>query len=130
MRRVIFLFIKSDDVVAKLLNIRIALAIIGMSALMVMIFSSVFGLFNPSDKEVSTSTENYIEIQLGKEYQLKFWEYEYITPDDVEISYIGVNEKNGKRIEVMEKRIPFSEVKEVISKDKTKRRLESKIEDN
>ncbi len=30
----------------------------------------------------------------------------------------------------MEKRIPFSEVKEVISKDKTKRRLESKIEDN
>ncbi|EPM5620873.1 hypothetical protein ACTU7N_000473 [Listeria monocytogenes] len=126
----IFLFIKSDDVVAKLLNIRIALAIIGMSALMVMIFSSVFGLFNPSDKEVSTSTENYIEIQLGKEYQLKSWEYEYITPDDVEISYIGVNEKNGKRIEVMEKRIPFSEVKEVISKDKTKRRLESKIEDN
>ncbi|ECK6839746.1 hypothetical protein FSB91_13960, partial [Listeria monocytogenes] len=120
----------SNDVVAKLLNIRIALAIMGMAALTVMLFSMLFGLFNPSDKEVSTSTENYIEIQLGKEYQLKSWEYEYITPDDVEISYIGVNEKNGKRIEVMEKRIPFSEVKEVISKDKTKRRLESKIEDN
>lgn len=101
-----------------------------MVILMVMLLLWGLRVFNPSDKEISTSTENYIEIQLGKEYQLKSWEYEYITPDDVEISYIGVNEKNGKRIEVMEKRIPFSEVKEVISKDKTKRRLESKIEDN
>ncbi|EBF5119654.1 hypothetical protein FZ085_14720 [Listeria monocytogenes] len=124
------MFNDSDDVVDKLVKFMLYLIPLCMVILMVMLFSMLFGLFNPSDKEVSTSTENYIEIQLGKEYQLKSWEYEYITPDDVEISYIGVNEKNGKRIEVMEKRIPFSEVKEVISKDKTKRRLESKIEDN
>ncbi|EAD0725626.1 hypothetical protein ABS754_002938 [Listeria monocytogenes] len=124
------MFNDSDDVVDKLMKFMFFLIPLCMVILMVMLFSMLFGLFNPSDKEVSTSTENYIEIQLGKEYQLKSWEYEYITPDDVEISYIGVNEKNGKRIEVMEKRIPFSEVKEVISKDKTKRRLESKIEDN
>ncbi|EPS1327062.1 hypothetical protein ACVBUS_002980 [Listeria monocytogenes] len=124
------MFNDSDDVVDKSMKFMFFLIPLCMVILMVMLFSMLFGLFNPSDKEVSTSTENYIEIQLGKEYQLKSWEYEYITPDDVEISYIGVNEKNGKRIEVMEKRIPFSEVKEVISKDKTKRRLESKIEDN
>ncbi|EAW7168021.1 hypothetical protein FG264_14955 [Listeria monocytogenes] len=118
-----------NDRVAKSMIVLFALGISVMVTLMVMLFFYACGVFNPSDEEVSTSTENYIEIQLGKEYQLKSWEYEYITPNDVEISYIGVNEKNGKRIEVMEKRIPFSEVKEVISKDKTKRRLESKIED-
>ncbi|EAD8349020.1 TPA_asm: hypothetical protein GGB46_14525 [Listeria monocytogenes] len=124
------MFNDSDDVVDKLVKFMLYLIPLCMVILMVMLLLWGFGVFNPSDKEISTSTENYIEIQLGKEYQLKSWEYEYITPDDVEISYIGVNEKNGKRIEVMEKRIPFSEVKEVISKDKTKRRLESKIEDN
>ncbi|MBC2137513.1 hypothetical protein HCA93_15445 [Listeria innocua] len=124
------MFINSDDVVAKLLNVQIALAIIGMVALTVMLFSSVFGVFNPSDEEVKNSTKNYIEIQLGKEYQLKSWEYEYITPNDVEISYIGVSEKSGKRKEVFEKVIPFEEVKEVISKDSTKKRLEASIENN
>ncbi|EAC4737219.1 hypothetical protein LG489_002926 [Listeria monocytogenes] len=124
------MFNDSDDVVDKLVKFMLYLIPLCMVILMVMLLLWGLGVFNPSDKEISTSTENYIEIQLGKEYQLKSWEYEYITPDDVEISYIGVNEKNGKRIEVMEKRIPFSEVKEVISKDKTKRRLESKIEDN
>ncbi|EHD1636881.1 hypothetical protein ACIT6Z_003022 [Listeria monocytogenes] len=124
------MFNDSDDVVDKLVKFMLYLIPLCMVILMVMLLLWGLGVFNPSDKEISTSTENYIEIQLGNEYQLKSWEYEYITPDDVEISYIGVNEKNGKRIEVMEKRIPFSEVKEVISKDKTKRRLESKIEDN
>ncbi|EAF2521707.1 hypothetical protein [Listeria monocytogenes] len=124
------MFNDSDDVVDKLVKFMLYLIPLCMVILMAMLLLWGLGVFNPSDKEISTSTENYIEIQLGKEYQLKSWEYEYITPDDVEISYIGVNEKNGKRIEVMEKRIPFSEVKEVISKDKTKRRLESKIEDN
>ncbi|MCQ87943.1 hypothetical protein DTQ80_14575 [Listeria monocytogenes] len=124
------MFNDSDDVVDKLVKFMLYLIPLCMVILMVMLLLWGLRVFNPSDKEISTSTENYIEIQLGKEYQLKSWEYEYITPDDVEISYIGVNEKNGKRIEVMEKRIPFSEVKEVISKDKTKRRLESKIEDN
>ncbi|EHW6680056.1 hypothetical protein K2003_002869 [Listeria monocytogenes] len=124
------MFNDSDDIVDKLVKFMLYLIPLCMVILMVMLLLWGLGVFNPSDKEISTSSENYIEIQLGNEYQLKSWEYEYITPDDVEISYIGVNEKNGKRIEVMEKRIPFSEVKEVISKDKTKRRLESKIEDN
>ncbi|EMZ8519210.1 hypothetical protein ABE798_002945, partial [Listeria monocytogenes] len=92
------MFNDSDDVVDKLVKFMLYLIPLCMVILMVMLLLWGLGVFNPSDKEISTSTENYIEIQLGKEYQLKSWEYEYITPDDVEISYIGVNEKNGKRI--------------------------------
>ncbi len=66
------MFNDSDDVVDKLVKFMLYLIPLCMVILMVMLLLWGLGVFNPSDKEISTSTENYIEIQLGKEYQLKY----------------------------------------------------------
>ncbi|MBC1775959.1 hypothetical protein [Listeria seeligeri] len=87
-----------------------------------------------SNEEVKSQTQDYIEIQLGDDYQLAAWDYDYINCPlipyaliNVEVSYIGINNKTGKKKEVIEEDVSLSQIVEAIDKEKTKKRLEKQI---
>ncbi|RJY80720.1 hypothetical protein [Listeria monocytogenes] len=92
--------------------------------------SVVTKINTPSDEEIRSLTQDYIEIQLGDDYKLEAWDVDInhqfgIT--SVEVSYIGVDSETGKKKEVMEEDISLSKIVEAIDKEKTKKRLEKKI---
>ncbi|EAW7173823.1 hypothetical protein FG303_14310 [Listeria monocytogenes] len=103
--------------------------------LLIIIFSLLVALvvtkiITPSDEEVRSLTQDYIEIQLGDEYKLEAWDFDInhqIGVADVEVSYIGINSKTGKRKEVMGEMVSFREINETIDKEETKKRLEKEI---
>ncbi|WP_194359317.1 hypothetical protein [Listeria welshimeri] len=83
---------------------------------------------------VKNQTQDYIEIQLGDEYQLAAWDYDYFNCPlipyvfkKVEVSYIGIDSETGKKKEVMEEDISLSKIVEANDKEKTKKRLEKEI---
>ncbi|WP_341485424.1 hypothetical protein [Listeria seeligeri] len=88
---------------------------------------TVRAIVMPTDGEVEQIVPKYIEIQLGDNYVLKECEYTNCF-SGIEMSYIGINEETKERKEVIEECITFYEMEEVISKDKTKKRLESKLD--
>ncbi|EAC6780726.1 TPA: hypothetical protein ACSY8X_14565 [Listeria monocytogenes] len=92
--------------------------------------SVVTKINTPSDEEIRSLTQDYIEIQLGDDYKLEAWDVDInhqfgIT--SVEVSYIGVDSETGKKKEVMEEDISLSKIVEAIDKEKTKKRLEKEI---
>ncbi|EAV9833058.1 hypothetical protein FFD46_14555 [Listeria monocytogenes] len=92
--------------------------------------SAVTKINTPSDEEIRSLTQDYIEIQLGEDYKLEAWDVDInhqfgIT--SVEVSYIGVDSETGKKKEVMEEDISLSKIVEAIDKEKTKKRLEKEI---
>ncbi|ECR1110914.1 hypothetical protein F0W52_14595 [Listeria monocytogenes] len=92
--------------------------------------SVVTKINTPSDEEIRSLTQDYIEIQLGDDYKLEAWDIDInhqfgIT--SVEVSYIGVDSETGKKKEVMEEDISLSKIVEAIDKEKTKKRLEKEI---
>ncbi|EAC2786910.1 hypothetical protein QPJ54_002977 [Listeria monocytogenes] len=95
-----------------------------------LVVSVVTEITTPSDEEVSSLTQDYIEIQLGDEYELEAWEFDIIhlfASTTVEVSYIGIDSKTGKKKEVMEETVPLTEMNETIDKEETKKRLEKEI---
>ncbi|EMC3833860.1 hypothetical protein VDN17_002901 [Listeria monocytogenes] len=92
--------------------------------------SVVTKINTPSDEDIRSLTQDYIEIQLGDDYKLEAWDVDInhqfgIT--SVEVSYIGVDSETGKKKEVMEEDISLSKIVEAIDKEKTKKRLEKEI---
>ncbi|ECJ9747811.1 hypothetical protein FQR52_14885 [Listeria monocytogenes] len=87
-----------------------------------------------SNEKVKSQTKDYIEIELGDEYQLVAWDYDYfncpLTPyvfKNVEVSYIAINNKTGKKKEVIEEDVSLSKIAEVIAKEEKKKKLEKEI---
>lgn len=106
----------------------IALIFIGMGTLIIIMVNTT------SNEMVKNQTQDYIEIQLGNEYQLATWDYDYfnwpLIPYDlknVEVSYIGIDNKTGKKKEVIKEDISLGKIAEVIDKEKTKKKLEKQI---
>ncbi|EHM3340630.1 hypothetical protein ABFW39_002990 [Listeria monocytogenes] len=104
------------------------LFVIGMVTLILIIVNTT------SDEMVKNQTQDYIEIQLGDEYQLAAWDYDYFNCPlipyvfkKVEVSYIGIDSETGKKKEVMEEDISLSKIVEANDKEKTKKRLEKEI---
>ncbi|EPC4765813.1 hypothetical protein Q6943_002752 [Listeria monocytogenes] len=92
--------------------------------------SVVTKINTPSDEEIRSLTQDYIEIQLGDDYKLEAWDVDInhqfgIT--NVEVSYIGVDSETGKKKEVMEEDVSLSKIVEAIDKEETKKRLEKEI---
>ncbi|MBC1572772.1 hypothetical protein HCJ25_14080 [Listeria sp. FSL L7-1426] len=91
-------------------------------------------LYTPSDDEVRSLTQEYIEIQLGDEYKLEAWDLDInnhvfgIT--DVVVSYIGSDSKSEKKKEVIEETISLEKIRETIDKEETKKRLEREIKNS
>ncbi|HHP9242021.1 TPA: hypothetical protein ACSJYH_002910 [Listeria monocytogenes] len=113
-----------DDGTGKVL---VSLLTIAFSLLVV---SVVTEITTPSDEEVSSLTQDYIEIQLGDEYELEAWDFDIIHQfciTNVEVSYIGIDSKTGKKKEVMEEMVALREMNETIDKEETKKRLEKEI---
>ncbi|MDT0067283.1 hypothetical protein QJV38_14205 [Listeria cossartiae subsp. cayugensis] len=95
-----------------------------------LVVSVVTEITTPSDEEVSSLTQDYIEIQLGDEYELEAWDFDIIHlfgSTTVEVSYIGIDSKTGKKKEVMKETVPLMEINETIDKEETKKRLEKEI---
>ncbi|HAO6202689.1 TPA: hypothetical protein IQB34_002197 [Listeria monocytogenes] len=92
--------------------------------------SVVTKINTPSDEEIRSLTQDYIEIQLGDDYKLEAWDVvinHQFGITSVEVSYIGVDSETGKKKEVMEEDISLSKIVEAIDKEKTKKRLEKEI---
>ncbi|EAE7350632.1 hypothetical protein BKC16_14840 [Listeria monocytogenes] len=84
----------------------------------------------PSDEEIRSLTQDYIEIQLGDEYKLEAWDvdiYHQFGITDIEVSYIGIDSETGKKKEAMEEMVSLREINETIEKEETKKRLEKEI---
>lgn len=86
------------------------------------------------NEKVKSQTQDYIEIQLGDDYQLAAWDYDYFNCPlipyaliNVEVSYIGINNKTGKKKEVIEEDVSLSKIAEVIAKEEKKKRLEKQM---
>ncbi|MBC2344564.1 hypothetical protein HBP38_13010 [Listeria welshimeri] len=104
------------------------LFVIGVVTLILIIVNTT------SDEIVKNQTQDYIEIQLGDEYQLAAWDYDYFNCPlipyvfkNVEVSYIAINNKTGKKKEVIEEDVSFSKIAEVIAKEEKKKKLEKEI---
>ncbi|EKZ0315114.1 hypothetical protein RCB63_002846 [Listeria monocytogenes] len=105
----------------------VGLLIIAFSFLVVVVATKIT---IPSDEEISSITQDYIEIQLGHEYELEVWDFDVIHQFgiiNVEVSYIGIDSKTGKKKEVMEEMVTLTEMNETIDKEETKKRLEKEI---
>lgn len=105
----------------------VGLLIIAFSFLVVAVATKIT---IPSDEEISSITQDYIEIQLGHEYELEVWDFDVIHQFgiiNVEVSYIGIDSKTGKKKEVMEEMVTLTEMNETIDKEETKKRLEKEI---
>ncbi|EHO5110652.1 hypothetical protein KLP99_002882 [Listeria monocytogenes] len=99
-------------------------------AFMLLCGSVVTKINTPSDKEIRSLTQDYIEIQLGDEYKLEAWDvdiYHQFGITKVEVSYIGIDSETGKKKEVMKEEISLSKIVEAINKEKTKKKLEKQI---
>ncbi|EAE7281424.1 hypothetical protein BJN22_08425 [Listeria monocytogenes] len=99
-------------------------------AFIVLIMGVVTEKNTPSDEEIRSLTQDYIEIQLGDEYKLEAWDvdiYHQFGITDVEVSYIGIDSETGKKKEAMEEMVSLREINETIEKEETKKRLEKEI---
>ncbi|EAE7079970.1 hypothetical protein ACXKMY_002835 [Listeria monocytogenes] len=99
-------------------------------AFIVLIMGVVTEKNTPSDEEIRSLTQDYIEIQLGDEYKLEAWDvdiYHQFGITDIEVSYIGIDSETGKKKEAMEEMVSLREINETIEKEETKKRLEKEI---
>lgn len=91
------------------------------------LFSAITNQIRASDEEIKEIAPHYIQVELGEHYQLKTWEYTN-SLFQTEISYIGVNKKSNERKEVIHEKVTIHDMKEVLAKEKTRKKLEKKLE--
>ncbi|MBC1746922.1 hypothetical protein [Listeria seeligeri] len=85
-------------------------------------------IIRASNEDIEEIAPHYIQVELGEHYQLKTWEYTN-SLFQTEISYIGVNEKSNERKEVMHEKVTVRDMKEALEKEKTRKKLEKKLDD-
>ncbi|EEO3273149.1 TPA: hypothetical protein ACP2NT_002082 [Listeria monocytogenes] len=98
---------------------------IGILVYMISGFSKILFV---SDEKMEQIVPKYISIVIGDNYELKEWEYENGFLRRVEISYIAVNKKTNEKLEVIHDVVRYSDMEDTIAKEKTRKRLEKKLE--
>ncbi|EFU7331890.1 hypothetical protein [Listeria seeligeri] len=98
---------------------------IGILVYMISGFSKILFV---SDEKMEQIVPKYISIEIGDNYELKEWEYENGFLRRVEISYIAVNKKTNEKLEVIHDVVRYSDMEDTIAKEKTRKRLEKKLE--
>ncbi len=120
-----------DESLAKIKNIFLVFTVLCSIVIVVCTIGLLFGWENPSEEEAEVAVEKYVKIKLADGYTLDAMEYEYTKNNGrFVISYLGTNETTGKKKEVIEKEVSYTEIEETISKDKMKQTLEKKAEKN